>query len=576
MAGIRLDIDADRDGEIDPGEPGRWDWVWAADGAGAILVPDLDIEAPGAPNTELAEMRLAVDDPLDDGLQLLLSIDRAAAAAVTIYRRGDGGELEAIAGAEAGPDGRTLPIGGPLKPDGETLYVRARTFPDISFRGLIEIFLVAVDDAGQSRGILDSVLFRVAPWIMTPNTLPAERVYAVSLADGENEEFLAGLRAACDEAGVPLQVVESDLAGGDRWIQDEIEFGYAQGPAGTLPVVCDGPRNRQLDYLAEAHLQADGLGVVEVGSHLGDRSSLDSFGNLEVSPPVRVDGVTYPLGRIVLGNRRRNPSDPLKDRRPALRLREFLYAQEVQSPFEIYSDWLAVGHVDEVISFVPARSDVGFEVLIASPRDAEALFRRLADEGHEDAVCWPGRERIVNPETGQSVNAEETVRQLLDRRELWPFNATCQEILDEIREDLQRELGLDASAIKPIPVLFRNVGRPDEVAALAYFPDMVNHLVLGDVSVVPKPYGPAIDGVRDPLEQAFVDAVPHRTVRFIDDWLAYHEMSGEVHCGTNTLRKPPLDVRWWEHRPLGSHDASLRSQEWWANAVAPGTRSPAR
>src|SRR5918999_38994 len=126
MAGIRLDIDANRDGEIDPAEPGRWDWVWSATGAGAILVPDLDIEAPGAPNAELAEMQLAVDDPLDDGLQLLLSIDRAAAGAVTIYRRGDGGELEAIAGVEAGPDGRTLPIGGPLNPDGETLYVRAR------------------------------------------------------------------------------------------------------------------------------------------------------------------------------------------------------------------------------------------------------------------------------------------------------------------------------------------------------------------------------------------------------------------------------------------------------------------
>src|SRR5918992_2943102 len=162
MAGIRLDIDANRDGQIDPGEPGRWDWVWSASGSGAILVPDLDIEAPGAANAELAEMRLVVDDPLEDGLRLLLSIDRAAAGAVTIYRRGDDGELTAVAGAEAGPDGRTLPIGGPLDPAGETLLVRARSFPDISFRGLVEIFLVAVDSSGQGRAILDSVLFRVA------------------------------------------------------------------------------------------------------------------------------------------------------------------------------------------------------------------------------------------------------------------------------------------------------------------------------------------------------------------------------------------------------------------------------
>lgn len=31
-------------------------------------------------------------------------------------------------------------------------------------------------------------------------------------------------------------------------------------------------------------------------------SSLDSFGNLDVSPPVTVDGREYPLGRILIGD----------------------------------------------------------------------------------------------------------------------------------------------------------------------------------------------------------------------------------------------------------------------------------
>lgn len=31
-------------------------------------------------------------------------------------------------------------------------------------------------------------------------------------------------------------------------------------------------------------------------------TSLDSFGNLEVSPPVTVNGKTYPLGRILIGS----------------------------------------------------------------------------------------------------------------------------------------------------------------------------------------------------------------------------------------------------------------------------------
>jgi Protein-arginine deiminase (PAD)/Protein-arginine deiminase (PAD) middle domain len=547
----RLDVDANRDREIEADEPGRWDWTWAANGTGAIVVPDLDQERAGDANSELTEMRLVVEGQLPEGVDLALSIDRAAAGAITIYRRGDGDEMTPIVGAQVGPGGATQPIGGPLAPSGETLLIQGRSFPDISFRGLIEIFLITVKGR-EVAGILDSVLLRVSPWIMTPNTLEPERVYVIELEHGENAEFLEGLKAACREAGVEVEVFSSDLAGGDRWMQDEIEFGYAQSPTGTFDVVCDGPRNRALDYLAEAKLKGPDLGVIEIGSHLGDRSTLDAFGNLEVAPPVTVDGTDYPLGRIVFGNRPRRPSDALRDRRPALRLREFLYAQEVQAPFEIHSDWLAVGHVDEIISFVSAPHAPGFELLIASPDGAKKLFEKVKANGHEDTVLWEGRVR-VDPETGATSDAAETVKELLAKTDLWSFNDECQKTLDQVKADLQRELGLDGSAIREIPVMFKPVA---DRRALAYFPDMVNHLVLGDLSVVPKPYGPKVDG-KDLLEEAFIAAVPHRKVRFIDDWIAYHEMSGEVHCGTNCRRKPPADVRWWEHRLPGMHDASV-------------------
>ncbi|WP_249728671.1 protein-arginine deiminase domain-containing protein, partial [Bacillus paralicheniformis] len=48
-------------------------------------------------------------------------------------------------------------------------------------------------------------------------------------------------------------------------------------------------------------------------------------------------------------------------------IRYLLYAQKVQSPIEIYSDWLAVGHVDEIINFVPIQNEKGFKLLVASP-----------------------------------------------------------------------------------------------------------------------------------------------------------------------------------------------------------------
>lgn len=40
-------------------------------------------------------------------------------------------------------------------------------------------------------------------------------------------------------------------------------------------------------------------------------------------------------------------------RRMAKVVRDFLGAQQVQAPVEVYSDWLSVGHVDEFLSFVP-------------------------------------------------------------------------------------------------------------------------------------------------------------------------------------------------------------------------------
>lgn len=35
-------------------------------------------------------------------------------------------------------------------------------------------------------------------------------------------------------------------------------------------------------------------------------------------------------------------------------VQDFLWAQKVQEPIALYSDWLVVGHVDEFMSFVPA------------------------------------------------------------------------------------------------------------------------------------------------------------------------------------------------------------------------------
>lgn len=275
-------------------------------------------------------------------------------------------------------------------------------------------------------------------------------------------------------------------------------------------------------------------------------NSLDSFGNLEVSPPVTVRERSYPLGRIVFGGR--SYGDYGADTRQMMpELRRFLYAQKVQSPIEIFTDWLDVGHVDEILSFVPADNEKGFKLLLASPRKAESILRGLSEDGHGSAVMFEGKMRATRR---GFVSAEIAVDELLAQGQFWDSNAYFQQLMDLNREILKEELSLEEAHMFAIPVLFSGA-RMERTGA--FFPDMVNHLVIGSTSIVPKPYGPIVDN-EDAFEKAFRAILPEREVLFVDDWYSYHQMLGEVHCGTNARRKPFTEVRWWEHKPEGAYD----------------------
>lgn len=546
---LKMSVDADRDGVVGDAEEGGSDWVWGVGQPGAILLVnndrDLSDFAPeGKHKSELASLMIHAPgvNPLPPGVSLRLYCTGNAARRFTVYRVVEG-QPEVVLGLTRA--GRTLTTSPPLEPVKQQLFVEAHEFPGPFFDGLITVELQLLKEmtGGPLVAAERGVVFRVAPWIMTPNHLPAKMVFACDMGKDPhpNKGFLKDLKDALDEVGVPLHVVPRVVNGGDRWIQDEMEFGYAMGPGHALPVVFDSPRDRKLDGFPEAKLLGPDFGHFQIGG--SQTNSLDSFGNLEVSPPVVVDKRKYPLGRIVFGGREhRNYGVGSREMMPEIR--RFLYAQKVQSPIEINTDWLAVGHVDEIVCFVPAESEVGFRVLMASPRDTRGLLERLRKRGHADAVLFPGRTRLHT-----NMSAERTVGDLLDDGPFWAANAVFQEYQDANREILKEALGIGYADFVDIPVAFYP---PSTQRTLAYFPDMVNHLVLGKWSLVPKPYGPMVGG-EDQFEKAFRDAVPKRKVRFIEDWYSYHELSGEVHCGTNCLREPP-GFNWWDHKPDGVYD----------------------
>ncbi|NXG40003.1 PADI2 deiminase, partial [Dromaius novaehollandiae] len=269
-------------------------------------------------------------------------------------------------------------------------------------------------------------------------------------------------------------------------------------------------------------------------------TSLDSFGNLEVSPPVTVGGKEYPLGRILIGS-----SFPTSaGRRMTKVVRDFLYAQQVQCPVELYSDWLTVGHVDEFVTFVPSPGAKGFRMLMASPAACYKLFREKQKEGRGEATMFKGKGSPGS--CGHSDTKRVTINKVLSNDTMVRQNQYVQRCIDWNRDILKKELGLTESDIIDLPALFK---MDEEGKAVAYFPNMVNMIVLSRDLGIPKPFGPVVEGecclerhVRSLLEPLGL------MCSFIDDVSSYHKNLGEVHCGTNVHRRP-FSFKWWHVMP---------------------------
>ncbi|NXK00590.1 PADI3 deiminase, partial [Corythaixoides concolor] len=569
---VSLDADTSRSGAVSRTLLDKATWTWGPDGHGAILLVNCDRDDPKAKTLDnhdttirsyadlkdMSQMVLRTRGPrtIFTGHRLLLHVDFGDADKVGVFYGGNSVTLEEYKHVLGGS--KLVYAVKPSRHQEESVfYVEGLTFPDSGFSGLVAFHVTLLES--PEKGLLetpiftDTVVFRVAPWIMTPNTLAPLEVFVCRWVLGEqphparcwsspnilffllsvddNEDFVAAVGSLAEKAKCPLTVCPLPENRQDRWIQDEVEFGYVQAPHKTFPVVFDSPRDLGLkDFPVKSILGPD-FGYVARQAPEG-ASSLDSFGNLEVSPPVTVQGKEYPLGRILIGS-----SFPrFGGRRMAKAVKDFLVAQKVQAPVELFSDWLHVGHVDEFLSFVPAPDRKGFRLLLASPSACYQLLKEKQEEGFGEAAMFQDLEKVP----------KLTINEILANETLRKFNNYVQSCISWNRDILKRTLGLSEPDILDIPQLFRG-----DVAtgAEAFFPDMVNMLVLGRHLGIPKPFGPRVGGqccleqrVRALLEPLGL------TCTFIDDYFSYHVLSGEVHCGTNVRRKP-FAFKWWHMVP---------------------------
>ncbi|XP_059936206.1 protein-arginine deiminase type-1-like [Mesoplodon densirostris] len=549
-ADISLDVDTGRTGKVKRSHGDKKTWSWGPEGYGAVLLVNCDRDCLSSKEIDLSSTQLTSLDDLQDMSPMVLSCDGpdelfdshklvlnvpfSDSRRVGVFCARGGNSLSDYKQV-LGPKHLFYEVERHPGERNISFYVEGLTFPDADFLGLVSLSVSLVDTKTlpEVPYFTDTVTFRMAPWIMTPSTQCPLELYVCSVVDshGSNEKFLKDISDLVLKANCKLTVCPWAENQNDRWIQDELEFGYIEAPHKSFPVVFDSPRNRGLKYFPYKRILGPDFGYVTREIQFAGASGMDAFGNLDVSPPVTVKGKEYPLGRILIGS-----SFPGSGgRRMAKVVQDFLKAQQVQAPVELYSDWLCVGHVDEFLSFVPTSDQKGFRLLLASPSACFRLFQKKKQEGYGEAAQFDGLKHQV----------KRSINEMLEDKRLRNDNLYAQSCIDWNRAVLKRELGLTERDIVDIPQLFLL----KDFCAEAFFPDMVNMVVLGKYLGIPKPFGPIINGcccleekVRSLLEPLGL----HCT--FIDDYLSYHKLLGEVHCGTNVRRKP-FPFKWWHMVP---------------------------
>ncbi len=411
-------------------------------------------------------------------------------------------------------------------------FVFGIEFNDFLVEGLLTFELVDAEETVHQSVVLP---LRAAPLVLNHHLQPSERLWVMSFnAWGiNNTSMVNDLKAVL---GDQVSTLSGNTYDYDVWVQDEIEFATLTDSEGhRVDLVIDSIRDGHegpgsgLDPFPENELLAPDVVVRTWGTfNINTVNSQDSFGNLEVSPPVTVNGVTYPFGRIYYGD-----SGP--GWRPATALRNMLSDQKIQAPVTYDIDWLCVGHVDEFMSFIPdPTAPKGFRLLYADVDLAWELLDTLSGTAQLPRYSDHGINR-VSQITGS--NSLKNLNNDIQRYQLTPT-------LVKIKADF----GLDEQDIIRLPALFMN---EPQCGAASLIPGTVNLVVYNKDDGTTHLFAPdpffrsnLSDKSSDPVIADIEARLPgHVQVHWLDNWDVYHMGLGEVHCGTNVMRTPVGE--WW-------------------------------
>ncbi len=548
-----MDVDTDRNGTVEAAdETGESAWSTTL---GAVMYYNIDdddnngsedyIDSAVNGTADAADLaRLFVRTyPVPSGGTVEVLVASSAQGRIRIFRS-TGGTWTSVYSTGAS---FTLPAADVGAGDIE-LGIEANTRISPTWDGYATLTLEIRQSDGTLEGS-DGVLLRCAPEILATNLWLPEQMHVVNVGSN-NAAFRMTLSSVCASAGVTYVEIPGGSYSNDRWIQDSSEPGivYLPSTSGRRRVdsVLQLARWRPVDAWCVNALFNPDFDLVRRFS--SNNSSMNYGGNLEVFPPhTSPTGTNYPWGRIVTGG---GTSAPIGGGTPVTRrmvqaYRDYFNALGVQGPhLEVSTEWLAVGHVDEHTSIVPAPANPrGWAVLLASPQLARDVLQSVADAGGGSLTVFTGRS-----------GWQTTVNGILTNTALTTYNDEVQLRMDAIRSYYMTQLGLADSEIIDLPVLFEDAGS----GAAAYNPGDVNMVVIPTAGgtthlVIPDPEGPdfgmpAVDAWQAEINtriQALYTTANPVVITYADVFFSYHTLLGEAHCGTNTVRTPPAQD-WWD------------------------------
>jgi protein-arginine deiminase len=349
-------------------------------------------------------------------------------------------------------------------------------------------------------------------------------------------------------------------AGDDRWMRDTVVSGYSSWPGNNNAVQSKNAfmkthRWRPLQNWVYETLLSANVGISYPAAGSNDAiASANSGGNIAVTPPVKKTGLAgttyYRFGRIYYGHNDFHEVDQSS--------RDFFDAQNIQLPIVLNTDWLLVGHVDEMMTFVPDAKPADpfkkWKLLVASPAEAYRLMtaaqgahgaanmlkRAVWDNGNNrfnytdlqiggvdvgatiNDFLGNGNAPLDNPATG----GQHTYEQLRD----WNINGVEADITRNVNT-LKVEFDLLDTDIIKVPVIFypeEYINQPyallgmidntalDDDDGFNIYPgvdggfqcgaltgDMPNMFVGNNRLMIPKPFGPWIEDPTDLADHGY-------------------------------------------------------------------------